>query len=291
MAQRLFLQLMNVKTKLLASFLTVLTLAACKGDRDKDSEEVIDPSLVPAPTGIAAPRAVPYTILSQFPHDTSSFTEGLEIYNGKLYESGGDYANSVLQYGDYVTGVVEKKNKMGTDKIFAEGISILNGKLYQLTYQTHFAYVYDVKNIDKPLKTFPWAQEGWGMTNNGKELIVTTKEANLYFVDPETFRVTNTVAVIDHRGPVPEINELEYIKGYVWANVWMTNRIIKIDPESGHVVGEMYLNSIAGSDGRLLSGGFSNTDVMNGIAYDSVSNTMLITGKRWPKLYQLRIND
>lgn len=281
-----------VQMKFLAAVLAVLLFTACKGDRDDNGDnDVPDPSLVPAPTGIAAPKAIGYTILSQFPHDTSSFTEGLEIYNGKLYESGGDYTNSVLQFGDYVTGTIEKKNKMGSDKIFGEGISILNGKLYQLTYQTHFAYVYDVKDIYKPIKTFPWAQEGWGMTNNGKELIVTTKEPNLYFVDPETFRVTNTVAVIDHRGPVPEINELEYIKGYVWANVWMTNRIIKIDPESGHVVGEMYLNGIAGSDGRLLSGAFHNTDVMNGIAYDSISGTMLITGKRWPKLFQLRIND
>ncbi|MEO8174979.1 MAG: glutaminyl-peptide cyclotransferase, partial [Sediminibacterium sp.] len=241
-------------------------------------------------TGIAAPAQINYTIISQFPHDTSSFTEGLEMHNGKLYESGGEYLSSRIQYGDYKTGIVEKMHKMGTDKIFGEGLTILNGKIYQLTYQTHIVYVYDINNIEKPIKTFPWPQEGWGMTNNGTDLIITTKEHNLYFVDPETFKVKNTLAVVDDKGPIPEINELEYIDGFVWANVWNTNRIIKIDPESGHVVGHFYLNNIALPDGRLASGAFSNTDVLNGIAYDSTTKSLLITGKRWPKLFEIRIN-
>jgi glutamine cyclotransferase len=128
------------------------------------------------------------------------------------------------------------------------------------------------------------------MTNNGPDLIIDTGGPNLYFVDPETFQVKNTLAVVDHKGPVNEINELEYIDGFIWANVWMTNRIVKIDPESGHVVGEMYLNNIAAPNGKMLSNGFANTDVLNGIAYDSVSKSFLITGKRWPKLYQLKLN-
>ena len=261
--------------------------AACTGDSNEKKSE-IDSTLVP--TRIPAPKAIGYAIISQYPHDTSSFTEGLEIYNGKLLESGGDYSNSVLQLSNYKTGVIEKRTKMGTDKIFAEGITVLNGKLYQLTYQTNQVFVYDVNDFSKPVKTFSWPREGWGMSNNGKDLIITTKEPNLYFVDPETFKVRNTVAVIDHQGPVPEINELEYIDGFVWANVWNTNRIVKIDPESGHVVGEIYLKELADEDGTLLTGGFKNTDVLNGIAYDSISKSLLVTGKRWPKLYELRLN-
>ncbi len=268
----------------------VLFLASCNPDGDKNIENTdSDPSLKPVPSGIPSPKAISYIIISEFPHDTSSFTEGLEVHEGKLYESGGEYIDSRLQFGNFKTGVIEKMHKMGTDKIFGEGLTVLNNKIYQLTYQTNIGYVYDVNNIDKPIKTFNWPHEGWGMTNNGADLIITTKEANLYFVDPETFKVKNTVAVLDNKGPVPEINELEYVDGFIYANVWMTNRIVKIDPESGHVVGELFLNNIAAADGRLLSGGHANTDVLNGIAYDSVSKTFLITGKRWPKLYQLRI--
>lgn len=274
--------------KIIVPLIVVLFMTACNGD----DTPTTDPDIIPPPSGIAAPKALIYNIISELPHDTGSYTEGLEFYNGKLYESGGDYQNSRLQYGNVKTGVIEKSHKMGTDKIFAEGITILNGKLYQLTYQTNFAYVYDLKDIEKPLKTFPWPMEGWGMTNNGKELIVTTKDANLYFVDPETFKVTHTVAVRDHKGAVPQINELEYIDGYVWANVWFTNRIVKIDPESGHVIGEMYLNNLAGPQGELITKDAVRgvTDVLNGIAYDSTSKSLFITGKRWPKIYEIKVN-
>ena len=163
-------------------------LVSCNNKSDSPDH---DDSIVPPASGIAAPKKISYTIIGQYPHDTASFTEGLEFYNGKLYESGGDYNNSVLQFGDAKTGVVEKKNKMGTDSIFGEGITILDNKLYQLTYQTNIAYVYDVNNISKPIKTFRWPMEGWGMTNNGTDLIITTGSANLYFVDPETFKIVD----------------------------------------------------------------------------------------------------
>ncbi len=270
----------------------VVVIAAVVWNKYKsnDNGPETDDTIKPIPSGIAAPLALSFNIINQFPHDTSSFTEGLEMHNGKLYESGGDYESSVLQYGDHKTGVATERHKMGTDKIFGEGVTILKDKIYQLTYQTNTCYVYDIKDITKPIKTFTWPHEGWGMTNNGTDLIIDTGSPNLYFVDPETFKVKSTVNVVDNRGPVAQINELEYIDGFVWANVWNTNRIIKIDPESGHVVGEMFLSSIASSDGRLLNGGFENTDVMNGIAYDSTSKMLLVTGKRWPKLFEVKIN-
>ena len=259
------------------------TLASCNNNSDSPDH---DESIVHPPSGIAAPKTISYTIIGQYPHDTASFTEGLEFFNGKLYESGGDYNNSVLQFGDVKTGIIEKKNKMGTDSIFGEGITILNNKIYQLTYQTNIVYVYDVKDISKPIKTLRWPMEGWGMTNNGTDLIITTGGANLYFVDPETFKVKNTVAVVSNSGPVEAVNELEYVDGFVWANVWQTNRIIKIDPESGHVVGEMMLENLLQSSDYV----HGKTDVLNGIAYDSTSKTMFFTGKRWPKIFQVRIN-
>lgn len=268
--------------------LLVITVAflACNNNSKPDQ----DPAIIPPPSGIPAPATLNYAIISEFPHDTAAFTEGLELHDGKLYESGGDYIYSVLQYGDYKTGVIKEKNKMGTDKIFGEGITILNGKIYQLTYTTNIVYVYNINDIKKPIKTFNWPYQGWGMTNNGTDLIIDVGNANLYFVDPETFKVKSTLAVMDNKGPVNNINELEYVNGFIWANVWMTNRIIKIDAESGHVVAEFYLNNIASPDGNLQVNTYENSDVMNGIAYDSTTKSLLITGKRWPKLYEVRIN-
>lgn len=272
--------------KYLITLFVLISLVACNGNKEAET----DPEIIPVSSGIAAPKAINYTIISQYPHDAASFTEGLEIHEGKLYESGGDYINSVLQFGNPKTGIIEKKNKMGTSKIFGEGLTILNGKLYQLTYQTNIGYVYDINDISKPIKTFKWPYEGWGMTNNGTDLIIDTGGPTLYFVDPETFQIKNTLAVVDHKGAVNNINELEFIDGFIWANVWMTNRIVKIDPESGHVVADMYLNNIADATGNLLTGATEETDVLNGIAYDSTSKTILVTGKRWPKLFEIRIN-
>jgi len=278
--------------KYIIAVVTIGFMMSCNGNDGKDVDHIEnDPSLKPVPSGIPAPQSISYSLINEFPHDTSSFTEGLEFHHGKLYESAGEYSSSALQYGDHKTGIITEKHKL-PNEIFGEGITILNGKIYQLTYQTNIGYVYDLNDIKKTIKTFKWPYEGWGMTNNGKDLIIDTGGPNLYFVDPETFQVKNTLAVVDDKGPVSRINELEWIDGFIWANVWLTNRIIKIDPESGHVVGELFMNSLASEDGSLKSPDAvpDRTDVLNGIAYDSTSKTIMITGKRWPKLYQLRIN-
>ena len=266
--------------RLLVLCLFAATFSACNND---DSNADDQPSIpVNKPSTV---KNISYNIIAQYPHDTASYTQGLEFYNGKLYESGGDYANSVLQYGDVKSGKIEKKYKMGTEKIFGEGMTILKGKLYQLTYTTNIVYVYSVKDITKVIKTFPWPYEGWGLTNNGTDLIVSTGGADIYHVDPETFTVKNTVHVHDDNGPVFKINELEYIDGFVWANIYESKDIIKIEPQTGAVVGKMNFNSLPGTDS--IPG---RTDYLNGIAYDSTSKTMFITGKRWPKIYELKIN-
>lgn len=231
-------------------------------------------------------KTISYSIIAQYPHDTSSYTEGFEFYKGKLYESGGDYTNSLIQYGDVKTGKIDKRHKMGTDKIFGEGLTILNGKIYQLTYQTNNVFVYDVNDITKVIQTFTWPYEGWGLTNNGTDLLITTGGTDLYFVDPATFKVKNTVHIHDDNGPVDSVNELEYVDGFVWANVYTTNDIVKIDPATGAIVGKMTLNNLLNPSEIIPQ----RTDVLNGIAYDSTSKTFFITGKRWPKTFELRIN-
>ncbi|MEO7045062.1 MAG: glutaminyl-peptide cyclotransferase [Ferruginibacter sp.] len=260
--------------------LTVL-LSACNNNTDKKDPEVAPPSY-----GIAAPVQISYNIIAQHPHDTSAYTQGLQLYNGKMYEGTGDYETSSLRITDYKTGKVEKKHLMGSAKIFGEGINIFKNKIYQLTWQSNVVYVYDLNNIDKPIKTFNWPYEGWGITNNGTDLIVSDGSANLYFVNPDDFKVRSTLGVVDNNGPVDQLNELEYIDGFVYANVYQTNFIVKIDPESGHVVGKMTLANLLQPSDIIPD----RTDVLNGIAYDSTTKTMFITGKRWPKLFEVKLN-
>jgi glutamine cyclotransferase len=258
----------------------LVILAACNGSTDKP----YDPELVPPKTPL-----IGYTILAQYPHDTSAYTQGLEFHNGKLYEGTGDYETSSLRITDARTGKVEKKHMMGTDSIFGEGITIFKNKIYQLTWESNIVYVYDVNNIDKPVKSFKWPYQGWGITHNDTDLIISDGTANLYFVNPEDFKLKSTIRVSENGSSVDSINELEYVDGYVYANVYLTDVIVKIDPSSGFIVGKMELPGLkekffAAQDipGR--------TDVLNGIAYDSTKKTLFITGKRWPKMFELKLN-
>ena len=260
----------------------VIFLAACNGG-DKTIDPV-DPDLVHKD----APK-IAYNIVTIYPHDTGAYTQGLQFYNGKLYEGTGDWANSSLRISDLKTGKVEKKHLMGSTEIFGEGINIFKGKIYQLTWKNNIVYVYDINNIDKPLKTFNWPYQGWGITNNGTDLIISDGTANLYFVDAETFRVKSTVAVTEDGVPIDSINELEYIDGFVYANVYQSDFIIKIDPSSGHVTGKIDLPGII----QKNAPGYipvPEDEVLNGIAYDSASKKLFITGKRWPKMFEITLN-
>ena len=164
--------------------------------------------------------AIPYTIIAEYPHDTSAYTQGLEFYNGKLYEGTGDFQTSSLRITDYKTGKVEKKHMMGTDSIFGEGITIFKNKLYQLTWESNIVYVYDVNNIDKPINTFKWPYDGWGLTHNATDLIISDGSHKLYFVNPDDFRLKSTISVTENGSPVYQLNELEYIDGFVFANIY-----------------------------------------------------------------------
>ncbi|MEO6540976.1 MAG: glutaminyl-peptide cyclotransferase [Ferruginibacter sp.] len=260
----------------------LLILAACNGNEKEVDVEDITVKPIPTPT-------IPYTIVAEYPHDTSAYTQGLEFHNGKLYEGTGDFKNSSLRITDYKTGKVEKKHMMGTDTVFGEGITILKNKIYQLTWESNIVYVYDANNIDKPIQTFKWPYDGWGITNNGTDLIISTGSANLYFVNPDDFRLKSTINVSDNSGSIDSINELEFIDGFVYANIYMTDVIIKIDPASGHVVGKMELPGM--KEKFFANQNIPNrTDVLNGIAYDSATKKILVTGKRWPKMFELKLN-
>lgn len=230
-----------------------------------------------------------YSLINMYPHDENSFTEGLEWKNGFLYEGTGDteyQGKSKLAKIDLATGKDVQKIQL-SKQYFGEGITILNGKIYQLTYKEQKCFVYDEKTF-KLLKEFQYEGEGWGMTNDGQHIIMGDGSNKLFYRNPETFNIIKTLSVSNNYGPLGSINELEFVKGFIYANVWTTYKIVKIDTSSGKVVAqanlEDLLNKYAPED---LS---RKIDVMNGIAYDSVGNRFFITGKYWSKVFEIQLN-
>ncbi len=267
--------------KILVGLLLSVVLLSCGGDDTAD----LDPGIVTNHVETAKPAALQFSMISQYPHDTSAYTQGLEFYNGKLYEGTGDFENSSLRLTEVKTGKVVSKHMMGSTDIFGEGITILNNQLFQLTWQNNEVYVYDISDINKPVKTINWPYEGWGITHNDSLLMISDGSANIYFVSPNSFKVQSLISVKDNNGSVDNINELEYVDGFIYANVYQTDRIIKINPENGNIVGDMYLNNLLKLEERN-----SRTAELNGIAYNKASKTFFITGKRWPKMYEFKIN-
>jgi glutamine cyclotransferase len=267
------------------ALLLLTAIFACNNPSDQPSETE---EITETATGIPAPQNIPYQIISVYPHDNTSYTQGLEIYKGKLYEGSGNYEKSGIQIADIKTGKVEKKHTMGTAEIFGEGITILNGLLYQLTWENNLVYIYNVNDITKPIKSQTWPYAGWGITNNGKDLIISDGSANIYFVNPETFKINTTIQIKDNFGPIKEINELEYIDGFIFANVYTTDYIIKINPANGQVVGKISLPGIIKQYAPDYNP--NQGEVLNGIAWDSTNKKLLVTGKNWPKLFELSLN-
>jgi glutaminyl-peptide cyclotransferase len=272
--------------KLILAFITGLIFLSSCNNNDSGSDPTPGPG-TPL-NGIAAPKNIVLNILSIYPHDTSAYTQGLEVYNGKMYESTGDFVNSSIRITDIKTGKVEFKHMMGTDKIFGEGITIFKGKIYQLTWQSNFVNVYDIGNLEKPIKTFTWPYEGWGITHNATDLIISDGTANLYFVNPEDFKLKSSIQVTDNLGTIKALNELEYIDGYVFANVYGADYIVKIDPANGHVVGRIDLPGLIGQYAKGYNP--NDNEVLNGIAWDSAAKKIYITGKHWPKLFEGTLN-
>ena len=240
--------------------------------------------------GEVAPPVINYSVIKTYPHDTTSYTEGLFWQNNMLYESTGNYGESELRTNNLATGQATKVIKLGKE-FFGEGISLINNKLYQLTYKEKKVFVYDPATF-KPRKEYEWTTgQGWGMTHNDSELIISNGSSNLYFVDPETFKTKRIVGVTNNYGPVPAINELEYVNGVIYSNVYESNTILKIDANTGKVLGTMDFTGILEKYGTPRPDEFyGEGSVLNGIAYDAAKNSFYITGKNWPTVFEIKLN-
>ncbi|MCW3079789.1 glutaminyl-peptide cyclotransferase [Segetibacter sp.] len=263
------------------TFITLLFLA-CKNNAANDDST----GAITTASTIAAPANISYNIIATYPHDTSSYTQGLIWQNNALYESTGLEGQSRIMKVDLKNGKPQQSVSIDPS-VFGEGITILNDKIYELTWQSNLVYVYDSKTFKK-IREFSWDHEGWGITHNGKELIISTGDSNLYFVDPETFKLLRIVGVTDNNGPVGNLNELEYIKGAVFSNIYLTDYIVKIDPATGHITGRMDLSGLLEKFGKQVNKDDGN--VLNGIAFDSAKNSLYVTGKKWPLLYEMKLN-
>ncbi len=232
--------------------------------------------------------AIEYSVIKYFPHDTNLFTEGLLFHDGKLYESTGSpqglpQARSVIGIIDSVTGKMDVKAEIDRTKYFGEGIVFFNDKLYQLTYKNNIGFIYDAKSF-KQLGTFHYSnKEGWALTTDGVNIIMSDGTDKLTFLNPENLQPVKTLSVTENGIPVENVNELEYIKGFIYSNVWKTDIILKIDINTGKVVGKIDLSSLASQERKSNP----NAEVLNGIAYDSANDKIYVTGKLWSKIYQI----
>jgi glutamine cyclotransferase len=223
-----------------------------------------------------------YNIVNIYPHDRNAFTQGLVFEDGVLYEGTGRFGHSTLRRVELETGVVLQIREL-SDQFFGEGIAIYEDKIIQLTWQSNIGFVYD-KDSFELLQEFNYSTEGWGITHDGERLIMSDGTSTLHFLDPQTFEEIGQLEVYDNDGPVARLNELEYIQGEIYANVWQTDRVARIAPETGQVIGWVELG------GLLTTEDLSEpVDVLNGIAYDAEADRLFVTGKLWPKLFEIEL--
>lgn len=233
-----------------------------------------------APVAVTAPSR-PYRVIACYPHDPEAFTQGLIYRDGALYESTGLNGRSSLRRVELETGHVLKKRDIAR-RYFAEGLTEYGGELFQLTWETGVAFVYDQRTFALH-RTLKYEGEGWGLTTDGTRLILSDGSDSLRFIDPSTFQVTGRVSVRDDGRSVERLNELEVVNGRVLANVWLTDRIAIIDPGSGNVSGWLDLSGLGPSSSDATNA------VLNGIAYDRERNRLFVTGKLWPRLFEIEV--
>ena len=222
-----------------------------------------------------------YETVSAYPHDRNAFTQGLVFQDDILYEGTGLRGRSTLRKVELETGKVLQLYAL-SPQFFGEGVTVYGDKIIQLTWQSNTGFVYD-KDSFKLLQTFNYPTEGWGITHDGERLIMSDGTSTLRFWDPQTYVEIGRIKVYDDDGPVVRLNELEYIQGEIYANVWQTNRIARIDPHTGQVTGWIDLAGLSPQD----SG--QPVDVLNGIAYDAENDRLFVTGKLWPKLFEIKL--
>ena len=228
------------------------------------------------------PAAWTYTVVNTFAHDPKAFTQGLVFEDGFLYEGTGLNDRSELRKVELETGNVLQIHKL-PDEFFGEGITIYGDRIIQLTYLSRVGFVYNKETFEL-LQEFNYPTEGWGLTHDGNYLIMSDGTPMLYFLDPETFAQNHKIMVLDQDSPVWGLNELEYIDGQIYANVWPTERIVRIEPETGEVIGWVDMEGILAPQDHS-----EPVDVFNGIAYDPAGRRLFVTGKFYPKLYEIKL--
>ncbi len=221
-------------------------------------------------------------VVAEYPHDPAAFTQGLAISSGRLYESTGRYGASSIREVDIETGQVERMGALN-GRLFGEGLTIRGDRAYQLTWQSGLGIVYDVSTFEI-LETFRYDGEGWGLTHDDTHLILSDGTAVLRFFDPESYQQVRRLTVREGDAELGRLNELEYVHGEIWANVWYEDRIARISPADGRVLGWIDLADLYPSWQRG-----SRDEVLNGIAFDAAAERLFVTGKNWPKLFEIRI--
>jgi glutamine cyclotransferase len=230
----------------------------------------------------AATPEYTYKIVHVYPHDRTSFTEGLEYRGGFLYESTGEEGHSVLRKVKLETGEVVEEIKLAPH-LFGEGITILNNEIVQLTYKTQLGFVYDLASMHQK-RTFIYRGEGWGLTNDGKQIYMDDGTAQIRVWDGATLAEKRRITVHDDEGLIEQVNELEWVAGEIYANVWQTDRMLRISPVDGRVLGRVNLSGLLTDEERR-----SRVDVLNGIAYDAAGKRLFVTGKWWPKVFEIQL--
>jgi len=223
-----------------------------------------------------------YRVIRSYPHDPQAFTQGLVYEAGELYEGTGIRGQSSLRRVALETGIVRQEQVL-PEQYFGEGITIFGDHIIQLTWQSRVGFVYDKASF-KLVQQFSYPTEGWGITHDGSRLIMSDGTAYLYFLKPKTFTEINRIEVHDDQGPVARLNELEYVRGDIYANVWQTNRIARIDLLTGRVAAWIDLTGLLSAADRQR-----RVDVLNGIAYDAENDRLFVTGKWWPKVFEVQL--
>ena len=248
----------------------------------------------PSQAGAARPATLPtYTpqVVARWPHDPAAFTEGLELAGGVLYEGTGLVGQSGVRRGTLGSVRPLAQREPPVAGVFGEGVSVLNGQLFELTWQSGLAFVYDAATL-KETGRFRYDGEGWGLTNDGTQLIMSDGSSTLTWRDPLSFKPTRTLKVTAQGQPLDNLNELEYAGGWVWANIWLTTRVARIDPKTGQVTAWLDLSELsreAATTAQKAGNVPSSDDVANGIAYNRARGTLLLTGKRWPTIFEVRV--
>lgn len=231
----------------------------------------------------------PYVLVAKYPHDSTCYTQGFLFYKGQLFESTGapenlPYTRSLIGTVDLKSGKMKIRVEIDRNKYFGEGISILNEKIYQLTYKNQIGFIYDANTYKNKGQFGFLNKEGWGLTNDGKELIMSDGTNALTYLDPEKLTVTKTVLVSENGFAVDYLNELEYVNGFIYANIYTTHIIVKIDPSTGNVVAKLDITALF-EDSKTRYPGSAET---NGIAYEPGSDKIYVTGKLWPLIYEIK---